>query len=50
MLSYVLFNVTGGFTIGPLNAKIDWSGWTYSDELLAALTPENLGGMILSSY
>lgn len=36
-----------GFRVGPLVAKIDWSGWSYSDELLAALTPENLGGIIV---
>ncbi len=40
----LMWAAAGGFRVGPLVAKIDWSGWSYSDELLAALTPENLGG------
>jgi len=42
--AYLKVSLAGDLCVGKLNIKVDWSGWSYSQELLATLTSESWQG------
>jgi len=42
-----MWAAAGGFLVGLLVAKIDWSGWSYSDELQLYTTQYIYGEVLM---